>query len=526
MSNDHSSSAMVLDPPSEPKGHKGEAAGAVVKALLIDSQADDNKPRESKQISEDQFGSLYENEALRPPYEPLSMAPLMEQNTRLKRCIDVIARNTVGLGYDIVPLEDLDLGPESPKELLDLVELERTIAKALFDDPNDMMSFTDTMVCVSTDEESTGNGYLEVVRDNFTMSIVGLYHGPSISFRIRRGNGLKKEDPKYIAEGDGFIQVTSTNEKVYFKRFGDRRRINCETGQVIPQGKAFDPRKLATEILHFRKYFPSSRYYGVPDYVPSVPAILGNRMAAERNVVFFENDATPKMIITVSGGRLDDTSSEDVKKFLKREHKGAKNAHRILVLQATKQSALSDAQVTIDVTPLQSGAGEDASFQTYRAANDEEIREAFGIAKVILGTTTEVSRAAAAVSWESTKDQIFEPITDGKEYAFLHTIFKDQGWDRTFLEFDRPKPSDPTEDAAFWGAVGNQATINDVRRGIGIDPLDAKWADLPFPMAIAEFSAEFAPLGGSPFSLKDMLAMNERSREGSLKALMDRSRPE
>jgi capsid portal protein len=137
----------------------GEAE-EVVKALLLGGG--EGAPGESRQILEDPFADLG-GEIIEPPANPLVWASAMERNTRLHRAIHTYARNTVGLGWEIVPV--IDLNEDTPQADLDRIAEETAKLEALFLHPNREMPFTTLMYLVKIDEEATGNGYIEVTRD-------------------------------------------------------------------------------------------------------------------------------------------------------------------------------------------------------------------------------------------------------------------------------------------------------------------------------------------------------------------------
>ncbi|MCC6311574.1 MAG: phage portal protein [Trueperaceae bacterium] len=447
-----------------------EEAEEVVKALLLGGG--EGAPGESRQILEDPFADLG-GEIIEPPANPLVWASAMERNTRLHRAIHTYARNTVGLGWEIVPV--IDVNDETPQADLDRIAEETARLEALFLHPNREMPFTTLMYLVKIDEEATGNGYIEVTRNN-AGEIDGLYHAASHTIRIRTG-------------GRGFVQIRGTEQR-YFKHFGDERAIDAITGREAAGG-GLAPERRATELIHFKIYSPRSSFYGLPRFVAAAPAIAGNRLAAQRNVAFFENDAVGRLAITVSGGRLTADSIDMIRQFLAKG-KGPENAHRVMVLQSeSKKIGIGDTKAQINVVPLTVGVTEDASFLGYRQANDEEIREAFGIAKVFF-TTEDVNRATAAVSRQITNEQEFEPDRLDKEFRLNHTILHARPFEAELVEFrfKRPKISDPVDRARIEDLYARHGALtpNDLRDSLGLDPYPEEFAfaDKPLPVALLE----------------------------------------
>jgi len=452
-----------------------EEAEEVVKALLLGGG--EGSPGESRQILEDPFADMG-GEIIEPPTNPLVWAAAMERNTRLHRAIHTYARNTVGLGWEIVPV--IDLNEDTPQADLDRIAKETAKLEALLLHPNREMPFTTLVYLVKIDEEATGNGYIEVTRNN-AGEIDGLYHAPSHTIRL-------------LKQGRGFVQIRGSVKR-YFKHFGDERAIDATTGKEAAGGRGLPPGRRATELIHFKVYCPRSSFYGLPRFVAAAPAIAGNRLAAQRNVAFFENDAVGRLAITVSGGRLTADSIDMIKQFLAKG-KGPENAHRVMVLQSeSKKIGIGDSKAQINVVPLTVGVTEDASFLGYRHANDEEIREAFGIAKVFF-TTEDVNRATAAVSRQITNEQEFEPDRLDKEFRINHTILHAPPFEAELVEFRfmRPKISDPMDRAKIEDLYARHGALtpNDLRDSLGLDPYPEEFAfaDKPLPVALLELQLD------------------------------------
>lgn len=262
-----------------------------------DSSSDEKSDVKSKQLSGDPFSMMAKGEFVPPRHNPQVWAATMEQSTRLGRCIRTYARNTVGLGWFIEPVQKV--GPETPKELRKKVEEQTMKLQRLFDRPNDLMPTTQLFFMMKMDEEAIGNGYLEIVRDN-AGKIAKIFHVPGVSMRVRVREGADGE--QLIG---GFVQVRG-NEKRYFKEFGDKNVMTFDKGEYYKGKKPLSARQRATEILHFKLYSPTSTWYGSPRYLSAAPAISGNRLAALRNVNFFENDAPQPIdtpVLTPSGWR-------------------------------------------------------------------------------------------------------------------------------------------------------------------------------------------------------------------------------
>jgi hypothetical protein len=273
----------------------------------------------------------------------------------------------------------------------------------------------------------------------------------------------------------------------------------------------------ATEVLHFLVYDPGSSYYGAPRYVPAATAIAGNRQAAIRNVNFFENDAVPRMALLVSGGKINAESMQQIEDFVRAKGRGVENSHRVMIVQVEpmKVGFQSQNKVMVELKPLTVGVTEDASFSQYREANDEEVREIFGLGQIFFKAEG-ANRANAQVSREITNEQELEPDRLSKEYLINQTIVEDilfqlmgatgeetQEQMEEFhknihvrFRFARLSLTDPLDEArmnqmyASLGAI----TPNELRESLGKPPYpkDYFFADKPLAIAMAELSAGLA----------------------------------
>jgi len=321
-----------------------------------------------------------------PPYDPLKLALMLEINTRLMRACHLRARNTIGLGWAIQPVPADPDEEQAPAINQKEYSRQKKLLKKLYSDPtpnagmmpgsvSTPLDFSEVSYRMKVDEESTGTGYYEITRDN-KGEIDGIYNIPAHTVRALNSGG--------------FVQIRGRKKK-FFKRFGDIRVVSSESGE---QESNLSIEKRATELLPNLIYSSRSSFYGIPRWISAVAAVQGSRLAAVRNMAFFENDAVGRMAIVVSGGALTQQSVQDIRTFVNREGKGVEKAHRVMVLQAEPRRVISSKGVgtKIDVVPLTVGISEDASFGTYRSANDEEVREASGLSSPFF-TSEGVNRA-------------------------------------------------------------------------------------------------------------------------------------
>jgi phage portal protein BeeE len=94
----------------------------------------------------------------------------------------------------------------------------------------------------------------------------------------------------------------------------------------VRKDKPPEKRRLLNEVIHLKNYHPHSSYYGLPDFLPALRALVGNKKAGDFNITFFENNAVPQYAIIVKG-----------------------NAHKTLILAVVQDEG---EKVDIEIKPL------------------------------------------------------------------------------------------------------------------------------------------------------------------------------
>ncbi len=185
---------------------------------------------------------------IEPPYNLEYLSRIYEISPYNYAAINAKVSNIVGLGYQFVE-------SKRANDALDNIEDEKQLARARkklnrirqdlnewLESVNEEETFTETLIKVYTDLESTGNGYIEIGRT--TRGDIGyIGHIPAKTMRVRR---LR----------DGYMQLLY-GKAVFFRNFGDQETPN-------PITSATDR---PNEIIHLKKYTPTNNYYGIPDII-------------------------------------------------------------------------------------------------------------------------------------------------------------------------------------------------------------------------------------------------------------------
>jgi PBSX family phage portal protein len=351
-------------------------------ALAVQGGREDAK---SKAINP---GVVYRNayglfDVITPPYNLNELANYYDTSFANHAAIDAKVENTVGLGYDFVvskttmmKLEDTEDKDKLEKARKRIERLKVQLREWL-ESLNDDESFTSILEKVMTDVNATGNGYIEVGRTiKGEIGYVG--HIPSTTMRVRRLH-------------DGFVQMIG-NKVTYFRNFG-ATNPNPITGDKRPN-----------EIIHIKEYSPLNTFYGVPDVIAAMPALVGDALAAQYNIDYFQNKAVPRYVVTLQGAQLSAEAEDKLFRFLQTGLKGQN--HRTLYIPLPGDSDTN--KVKFEMKPIEAGVQE-ASFNDYRVRNRDDILIAHQVPLSKIGGG-DASAIAAAIAQDRTfKEQVTRP---------------------------------------------------------------------------------------------------------------------
>jgi PBSX family phage portal protein len=339
----------------------------------------------SKQIN---AGTVYRNgyglfDVITPPYNMYEFANFYDTNFANHAAIDAKVENVVGLGYrfDITDRTMLSFEMSDDVDKVDRarnrIERAKIMLRDWLESLNDDDSFTTTMEKVYTDLQATGNGFLEIGRKvNGEIGYVG--HIPATTVRVRR---LK----------DGYLQIIG-NKVVYFRNFG-AKNPNPVTADARPN-----------EIIHLKQYSPLNTFYGIPDILAAMPSLVGDQLASQYNIDYFENKAVPRYVITVKGAKLSADAEDKMFRFLQTGLKA--QSHRTLYIPLPADT--DNNKVEFKMEPIENGIQE-GSFKEYRKQNRDDILIAHQVPISKLGGSDSASIAAALAQDRTFKEQVSRP---------------------------------------------------------------------------------------------------------------------
>jgi PBSX family phage portal protein len=418
-------------------------------------------------------GTVYRNgyglfDVITPPFNLYELANFYDTSFANHAAIDAKVANIVGLGYSFEVTGRTMLSFEG-KEQSATDKARKRIERMKFEmrdwleGLNDDDSFTKTMEKVYTDLESTGNGFIEVGRTvNGDIGYVG--HIPSTTIRIRR---LR----------DGFMQIIG-QKVVYFRNFGA-----TNTNPVTS-----DPRP--NEIIHIKEYSPLNTYYGIPDIVAAIPSLLGDQLASQYNIDYFENKAVPRYVVTLKGAKLSNEAEDKMFRFLQTGLKA--QSHRTLYIPLPGDTDQN--KVEFKMEPIENGI-QDGSFKEYRKQNRDDILVAHQVPISKLGGTDSAAIAASIAQDRTFKEQVSRPA-QGHLNKVISKIIKEKT-DILELKFNELTLTDEiTQSQILERYVKTQVMMpNEAREAIGLPQHPD--GDTPFVMSPRQAADSNSNLAGN-----------------------------
>jgi PBSX family phage portal protein len=340
---------------------------------------------ESKAINP---GTVYRNgyglfDVITPPYNMYELANFYDTNFANHAAIDAKVENVVGLGYrfDITDRTMLSFELSEDQEKVgrarNRIERAKIELRDWLESLNDDDSFTTIMEKVYTDLQATGNGFIEVGR-TVSGDIGYIGHIPATTVRVRR---LR----------DGYLQIIG-QKIVYFRNFGGTN----------PNPVTADPRP--NEIIHLKQYSPLNTFYGIPDILAAMPSLVGDQLASQYNIDYFENKAVPRYVITVKGAKLSADAEDKMFRFLQTGLKS--QSHRTLYIPLPGDT--DNNKVEFKMEPIENGI-QDGSFKEYRKQNRDDILIAHQVPISKLGGADSAAIAAAIAQDRTFKEQVSRP---------------------------------------------------------------------------------------------------------------------
>lgn len=343
---------------------------------------------ESKQlyppmVNQNGYGAF---DVITPPYNIYELAQYYETSFANHAAVDTKVANMVGLGYhwelseSAVSRMDTKTSEKEIMAARKKIERNKSALTKWLDELNNEDTFVGTLTKAVTDMQALGNGFIEIGRKS-TGEIGYIGHIPAMTVRVRR-------------QRDGFMQIVG-NKIVYFANYND------DPSKRVGNPVTTDP--APNEIIHLKVYSPLNSYYGVPDVVSAGQALVGDLLAQQYNIDYFENKAVPRYLITVKGAKLHPDSEQKLFEFFQANLKGQN--HRTLVVPLPPDN--DQTKVEFKIEPVEAGIQE-GSFGKYHESNRNDILTAHQVplSKIGMG---DGSLAGTIASDRTFKEQVARP---------------------------------------------------------------------------------------------------------------------
>lgn len=383
----------------------------------------------------DPFGELKKEllgKIAAPPYSFSALLDFYEDNTWHQACVNIKAALVCG-SWNIVGISQ-DQKPDD--EFNTLQEFINTPNSA-----GDM--FYEILNRFWVDQETIGNSYFEIVRNRGRI-MAEMYHVPGHTIR------KAKTDPGYYQIRGSGIQA----EMTYFKKWADTK----------------DTKEAKTELMHLMNYFPASSYYGLPDFITALGAMILDRNMVLFNNNFFDNSGMIGSILFVKGAQLDPMARTELKNMIRKNFTGVDNAHRFALIDGVNK----DADIKIEKVME---SVRDISFHLGRLDNRDEIIAAHHVPPKLLHIAQAGQLGAVQDGWNQMKMfKQFEigPSQEMLAYRLNKLFERELGIKNWKIKFKEMEVSDDqaARNADREDVNAGIITVNEIRESRGLEPLE------------------------------------------------------
>jgi len=256
---------------------------------------------------------------VRRPFDFNRTALLKLHNEHHSTCIEAKKSATVGLGH---------VADGTKKKL----------------DPLCRVSWLHTMLQVSEDYESLGNGFLEVVRDGSVGNgeIMGLYYQPATDVNIV----VEDDDYNFHYEVTG---AGVQRAEVKFAAYDDLDDFKARlAGRLIKERRV-------SELIHFSQPTSRSRWWGMPPWLASIASIELVQSMKQHQFDFHQNRGVPEFMLFVMGTKVRKADWTVIEEALQAQI-GLGNSHKSLAIN------LTDPNITVQLEKLAMEGSQDGEF--------------------------------------------------------------------------------------------------------------------------------------------------------------------
>lgn len=432
---------------------------------------------------------------VQPTYDFMQLSMLVQANNSLLQAVSAMEVNEAGTGFEFERTDGKDKTKKDDKAIEDL--------RQFFDEPYPDTSFVTMRREIRRDLETTGNGYMEVIRaedgdivflrrlDAKLMRLVRLDESVVVDKTINRMG--KEQTVQMVMRERRFVMAVG-KRLVFFREFGASREINRTNGywEDDPRAGKIDEKNSGTEVIHLTVISDVHTNYGVPRWINNVPSVLGSREAELYNLEFFKHGGLPPVIFFLNGGSLSGPSRESLTNYLAGK---ARLKQRGMVVEVATTSGTWEKGGPVGVTTERFGSEKqnDAMFMGYDERCADHVRESFRLPKLFVGRSDDMNFATAYTAYMTAEAQVFKPERDEFDEIINVKIMRELAPDYRFRSL-AVTLKDVTQQLTAIAQVAQfvevEKMIEIVNELVGVDLIMREGADeVPDPMAMAAAAA-------------------------------------
>lgn len=323
--------------------------------------------------------------------------------------------------------------------------------KAFFEEPYPGVSFMTMRKWLRENLETTGNGYIEIIRDQSGKLALLNMMDSKLTRLIRHDDNpvaVKKTINRTGQPGDEqtvnllvherrFVQIIGLNAR-FFKVYGATRDLNAQTGLWQEDAaQKIDLQDQGTEVLHFIVDRDVLTPYGIPRWVNQMPSVMGSRKAEELNLEYFESGGVPPVMVMIQGGTLSQKARKELTDYLAGQAK-FKQRGVIMEIAPSGGDINSASQVKTTVEKFGDSGSSDAKFEAYDDKCTQRVRSAFRLPPLLIGLAQDYNYATSQTAYMVAEEQIFSDERRQFDEIINATLMKELDPSGTYVFKSKP----------------------------------------------------------------------------------------
>ena len=361
------------------------------------------KKATSKQLKEE-TAFLGQNDLVPYPFEASTLLELKDNCAFFDRCVKQIANDVMGQGWKLELREGKKDAPKEKERILAFIEscggdrdetFEETLERGIID--WGYIGWWGWEVGRATEGSNKGE-------------VNGLWHVPAQTFYVH------KSHKKYCQKRG--------SDEAWFKRFSLEEEITLKEGKPVDEEKLkeikdMDEKEkpvLANELIYYKNYYPQSEYYGAPNILPSIGAVMGLIGVRDYNLAFFENYGIPAALIILKG-RWDEETAKQISDFIDVELKGSEQSHKTFCIHPPKDGEFEYIKLGIEI--------KEGSFKLYQKSLRDEILLDYSMPPYRIGVA-EIGALGGTTTQEASKNYaqgVIAPLEEVVERLVTKKLF-------------------------------------------------------------------------------------------------------